>query len=81
MRVWEWADAHTENGHALSVTALELSELLDMPGIGEAMVAADWIVEDPSGITFVNFDRWNLKTGKARLLTTLRKRRERRKER
>jgi len=68
MVVWEWTDANMVDCHVASVTTKDLSETVRMPGFCEAMRDEGWILEDSHGLTFPNFERWNGKTGKSRLI-------------
>jgi len=70
MTVWEWADCNVtvpkqgSDAYVLSVTPELLSEIVRIPGIGEAMAKAGWLLVDGEKIVFPNWKRWNLKSTK-----------------
>lgn len=76
--VWEWADSNTADGFVEGMTAAHLSDVVNLRGIGEAMAAFGWLLEDPGGLHFPNFDRWNGATAKKRLQDAKRQARKRR---
>ncbi len=80
MEVFEWADSNTVDGYIEGVTAAQLSESLSLHGLGESMVSVGWIIEDNTGLTFINFDRWNGETAKERLRSGKRVARHRRRQ-
>lgn len=75
-RFWSWADSHTTDGNAPSVTgALAVSWIdryVSAPGFAQALIDVGWLVVDDSGIHLPRFDRHNGKTGKQRALTAKR---------
>ena len=75
--VWAWADSHTTDGHAASVTAAWLNSRFRCDGLAEAMQAVGWLELDAAGLTIPNFDRHNGESAKKRALAAERKRRER----
>lgn len=80
-RLWSWADRHLANSNADSVTVSVTSSWLDryvsVSGFAEAMQNAGWLVIRDKSITFPNFHRHNLKTGKERSLSAVRQRKHR----
>jgi len=75
MEVWEWAQEQSLDGMVHGVAPEDISDALALPGIGEAMVAAGWLVVSDSAVQFPNWDRFNGRPAKARLLSAERKRR------
>jgi len=75
MEVWEWAQAQSVDGVVPGFTAGDVSGATEIPGMGEAMLGAGWIVESESGIQFPNWDRFNAKSSKARIQNAERQRR------
>jgi hypothetical protein len=66
MEVWDWADDTTTDGHVPGVTAASLDTIVDVPGVGAAMVEVGWLVEADVGIYFPNFTRHNGNSAKRR---------------
>lgn len=73
MEVWSWAEDQTSDGF-VPVSLEEISEILRMPGVAEAMKAASWLIEVPGGVMFPNWDRHNGEPAKRRALNALRMR-------
>lgn len=86
-KVWCWADSQTTNGNAhVTVRALPkgalcngasvmlafLNRYVGAEGFAEAMLSVGWLAQNANGVSFPNFDRWNLQTGKERILTSRR---------
>ncbi len=74
MVVWEWAEDATIDGLVAGLSVVDVSTAAGIPGVGEAMKAAGWIVESDGGVQFPNWDRHNAEPAKARALDALRKR-------
>jgi hypothetical protein len=68
-RLWAWADTHTIDGNAPSVTESYVDTTLGCAGFARAMVAQRWLKLSRGGVLFPNFDKHNGQTGKARALT------------
>lgn len=68
IRVWIWADQHTRDGNAPSVTKSLLDRYAAVTGFASAMVAVGWLLESGGRIQFPHFDRHNGKTAKTRAL-------------
>ena len=68
MMVWEWAEDVTENGVIPGVTAADVSFAAGVPGIGEAMVTAGWLLETGDAVVLPNWDRHNSEPSKRRAL-------------
>ena len=81
MMVWEWAEDVTENGVISGVTAADVSFAAAVEGIGEAMVAAGWLLETEDAIVLPNWDRHNGEPSKRRAVDAVRKRVQRREDR
>ena len=75
MEVWEWASEQSIDGLIIGVTAADVSDTVGIPGIGEAMEGAGWIINGDGNLQFPNWERFNAKSAKARLLNAERKRR------
>lgn len=73
MEVWSWAEEQTETG-IISISPEEISDAVRIPKIGEAMLAAEWLVQVPGGLAFPNWDRHNGQPAKRRALNALRMR-------
>lgn len=74
MMVWEWAEDVTENGIIPGLTAADVSFAAGVAGIGEAMVAAGWLLETGDAVVLPNWDRHNGEPAKRRALNALRMR-------
>ena len=77
MEVWEWSSEQSIDGLIHGIEAPDLSDAVGIPGIGEAMIAAGWIVAGESSIQFPNWERFNGKSARSRMYAAERKRRER----
>lgn len=77
MEVWEWADDHTANGNASSVTKSFIDTRAGIVGFAEAMEKVGWLTVKNDKIQFPNFDRHNSQTAKTRALTNVRVKRSR----
>ena len=75
MEVWEWAQAQSVDGVVAGLTAADVSTGSGIAGVGEAMRDAGWIVESEGGIQFPNWERFNARSAKARLMNSERQRR------
>lgn len=75
-RIWSWADIHTVDGNAPSVSVSWIDRYLDVSGFAKAMCDAEWLScqcdDGRAGVRFPNFDRHNGKTAKTRALTAKR---------
>ena len=67
--LWSWADRHTTDGNAASVSESWVDRYLNAPGFAQAMSAQGWLAINDHGVQFVNFDRHNGKSAKRRALT------------
>lgn len=73
MEVWSWAEDQTENGF-IEVTPADISEVVRIPGIGEAMLAAGWLIEVKGGVQVPNWERHNSLPAKRRAMNAMRMR-------
>lgn len=78
-RVWSWADDNTQDGNAVGVTFALLDSIVGVTGFANAMHGVGWLEQlersqssTRGGVRFVNFDRHNGQTAKARALTATR---------
>lgn len=74
MQVWEWAEDVTEDGNIPGVTVADVSFAAGVPGIGEAMADAGWLVDVGDAIVVPHWDRHNGEPAKRRALNALRMR-------
>lgn len=77
LRVWSWANRHTEDGHAKNVTLSWIDRYVSVTGFATAMQAAGWLAEEADGVTIPNFDRHNGKSAKKRAEDSERQRKKR----
>ena len=66
MQVWEWAEDTTTDGIIANITPEDVSLAAGVPGIGEAMLDAGWLVQTEDSIIIPNFDRHNADPAKRR---------------
>jgi hypothetical protein len=74
MIVWEWAEDITIDGYIRDMGASDVSNAVDITGIGEAMEDVDWILDGGDCISFPNWDRHNGDPAKKRALNSHRMR-------
>jgi len=72
LRVWGWFDQQTENGNAPSVSKMLLDRLVGVTGFCNAVIDAEWMIDDGRELSLPHFDRHNGKTAKNRALTAKR---------
>lgn len=72
VRIWIWADQHTTDGNAPTVTRSLLDRITSVRGFTDAMLAAGWLLEVGGKLCFPNFSNHNGQTSKARALTSKR---------
>jgi hypothetical protein len=77
MEVWEWAEGQSVDGLLHGLTPHDLDSAVNVQGIGTAMETAGWLVVSARAVQFPNWDRFNSRSGKARLMAAERKRAER----
>lgn len=71
-RFWVWANKHTKDGNAGSVTRKWLDAYMAVTGWSDTMIAVGWLLAVGDGFSITNFDRWNSQSAKGRILTTRR---------
>lgn len=77
-KVWAWADEHSLDGNAISVTSVTLERITRVaPGFMSALIDVGWLLESDGKITFPRFDEHNGNTAKSRALTQKRVKRHR----
>jgi len=74
MQVWEWGEDQTTDGTIRGLAIEDVDMAVGVPGIGEAMLDAEWLRVSDVGIVFPHWDRHNAEPAKARALDALRKR-------
>ena len=74
MEVWGWAQEQTIDGLIAGMNVADLSSIIGVEGIGEAMKAVGWIVESDNCLQFPNWDRFNSLPAKKRLSNAERQR-------
>lgn len=72
LRLWSWADQHTEDGNAPHVTTAWVDRFTGTAGFSAAMLDAGWLRVRSAGLEFPNFTRWNTNSAKKRLSTAKR---------
>lgn len=70
-KLWSWADRHTTDGNARSVTTSWINRYIMLPDFAEAMIEAGWLTVG-NGVSFPNFERHNGESGKKRAITNKR---------
>lgn len=75
MEVWEWAQQQSLDGLIEGFEPCDVSAAVSIPGIGEAMIAAGWLVRGFGNVQFPNWERFNAKSAKSRLMNAERQRR------
>jgi hypothetical protein len=67
LKVWVWADKHTENGNAPSVTKTFLNRYSGVTNFAECMEKVGWLSSENGGICIPNFERHNGEGTKKRI--------------
>jgi hypothetical protein len=75
MEVWEWAEGQSVDGVMPGLTIDDIDVATGVRGLGKAMADAGWVFHTGSALQFPNWERFNSKSGKARLLNQERQRR------
>jgi hypothetical protein len=65
-KVWAWADQHTADGNAVSVTNVTLDRFTGVTGFANALRKVGWLAGKDNALTFPNFDRHNGASAKLR---------------
>lgn len=71
-RIWCWADQHTTNGNAGSVTKILLDRVAYVSGFADALLSVGWLKNVDGALVFPNFERHNGESSKKRALTNRR---------
>lgn len=71
-KLWSWADQHTVDGNALSVTKKKIDRLTRCPGFTEAMISVGWLEGADGNLSFPDFEENNGQSAKKRALTAKR---------
>lgn len=71
-RLWSWADRHTIDGNAVSVTPVWVDRYVSCEKFSDGMVRAGWLAHDGDHVVFPHFERHNGETAKKRALTNKR---------
>lgn len=77
IRVWTWAQKHTENGRIDGATAHHVDTIARMTGFAEAMENAHWLTLGSDFVEFPRFDRHMSDGAKSRAMANLRQSRKR----
>lgn len=77
MRLWEWADGNTRDGHVPHIAGAAIDEKTGVHGFASAMESVGWLEVDDGGVTFPNFSRHNGQSAKRRATEAERKAAER----
>lgn len=67
-RLWSHFDGVTDDGFVDGFTAFDADDIARIPGFGEAMERAKWLVFDQHGCTVINWGTHNGNSAKARVL-------------
>jgi len=71
-KIWAWADQHSVDGNAISVTDVTLDRFTDVTGFANAMRKIGWLEGENGCISFPRFDEHNGETAKKRAQTASR---------
>jgi len=78
-RLWAWADDMSVNGELGELDFEAVDEAVAVKGFGEAMIDVGWLEVRVDGCFVIpNWDAWNSKSAKARILSARRNSRLRR---
>lgn len=76
-KLWAWADTHSIDGNALTVTSVTLDRLIGVSGFAQALRNVGWLAGDDGCLNLPNFEEHNGKTAKTRASTSSRVKRHR----
>lgn len=71
-KLWSWADQHSIDGNAMSVTEALLDRISRTEGMARAMRNVGWLSGEDGNLSFPRFNRHNGQTAKQRGLTAKR---------
>jgi hypothetical protein len=80
-KLWSWADRHSLDGNALSVTRAWIDRYLSCDNFAESLFQAGWLTGVDGALSLPNFDRHNGETAKKRAQTNKRVAQHREKQR
>lgn len=72
LRFWGWADQHTTDGNARSVTTSWIDKHIGATGFAAALIGIGWLERTEDGVRIPGFDRFLGKSGKTRAKTNRR---------
>ena len=72
LRFWGWADQHTTDGNARSVTTSWIDKHIGVTGFAAALLGVGWLERTDDGVRIPGFDRFLGKGGKTRAKTNRR---------
>lgn len=77
LRVWDWFDSQSRDGHAPVTLMSQLDRITGVTGFCQAMAKVGWLTIGTNEIILPNFDRHNGEPSKKRALANVRKQRQR----
>lgn len=80
-KLWSWADRHSLDGNALSVTSAWIDRYLSCDNFADSLFQAGWLTGMDGALSLPNFDRHNGETAKKRAQTNKRVAEHREKQR
>lgn len=66
IRLWSWADQQTVTGNGMLVSGAYIDRLVFYKGFTKALISVGWMCGEDGSQKFVNFERHNGETAKAR---------------
>lgn len=76
-KIWSWADMHSQDGNAVSVTNVRIDRIVGVTGFAHALRNVGWLEGEDTALTFPRFAEHNGKTAKTRAQTAARVKRKR----
>ena len=73
LRLWGWANLNSENGEALPITEAFVDRLTNQRRFASALRHVGWLTGTDGALCFVNFDRHNGSSAKARAMENRKK--------
>jgi hypothetical protein len=73
LRLWGWANLNSENGEALPITEAFVDRLTNQRRFASALRHVGWLTGTDGALCFVNFDRHNGSSAKARAIANRKK--------
>jgi hypothetical protein len=70
--LWATADQHTEDGCLPGLTLRQIDRKTGIPGFAAALIAIDWLHDDPQGVVVTRFEEHNGASAKKRCQTAMR---------